>query len=190
MSHATNILRKEHDAILQMLDAALQAARRLERSQPVEPALLNDLLEFFQLFADKCHHGKEEELLFPLLEKKGMPRAGGPVGVMLHEHELGRSLIAEMKTAAEVYGVGDIAAGPRWALAARKYADLLGHHIHKENEVLFVMAERMLSAAEQQELAEAFEKLEEEKMGPGTHQRLHAQMEKLLAQLAPAATSR
>lgn len=190
MSHATNILRKEHDAILHMLDAALQSARQLERSQPVEPTLLNGLLEFFQLFADKCHHGKEEELLFPLLEKKGMPRAGGPVGVMLHEHELGRSLIAEMKAAAEVYSAGDIAGGPRWALAARKYADLLSHHIHKENEVLFVMAERMLSDAEQRELAEAFEKLEEEKMGAATHQRLHAQMEKLLAQLTPAATSR
>lgn len=186
MSHGTNILRREHEAILRMIDAALQAARRLERSQSIEPRILKGLVEFFQLFADKCHHGKEEELLFPLLEKKGMPRAGGPVGVMLHEHEVGRSLIAEMVAANDAYGSGDISAGPRWALAARKYADLLGHHIHKENEILFVMAERLLSEAEQHQLAEAFEELEVEKMGAGTHERLHARMEKLLAELAPA----
>jgi hemerythrin-like domain-containing protein len=185
MSQATNVLRKEHDAILRMLDAALQAARQLERSHHVEPTLLNGLLEFFQLFADKCHHGKEEELLFPLLENKGMPRGGGPLGVMLHEHEVGRSLIREMKAATEAYSSGDISAGPRWALAARKYADLLGHHIHKENEVLFVMAERLLSETEQRQLAEAFEELEVEKMGAGTHERLHAQMEELLLAFGP-----
>ena len=190
MSKATNVLQQEHDAIHRMLDAALQAARQLEQSQPVEPSVLKGLLELFQVFADKCHHGKEEELLFPLLEKKGMLAGGGPLGVMLHEHELARSLIAEMKAAAEAYGTGDSAAGPRWALAARKYADLLDHHIYKENEILFVMAERMLSQTEQHELAQAFDKLEVEKMGAGTHERLHAQMEKLLAELVPEATSR
>ena len=190
VSLATQVLRQEHEAILRMLDAALQAARQLERSQPVKPSVLKGVMEFFQLFADKCHHGKEEALLFPLLEKKGVPRAGGPVGVMLHEHELGRSLIAEMTAATEAYSSGDLAAGPRWALAARKYADVLGHHIYKENEVLFVMAESMLSETEQHELAAAFERLELEKMGAGTHQRLHAQMEKLLAELAPVAPSR
>ena len=186
MSEATNVLRQEHDAIRRMLDASLQAARQLERSQPVEPSVLKGLLEFFQLFADKCHHSKEEELLFPLLAKKGIPVAGGPLGVMLHEHELGRSFIAEMKAATEAYSSGDIAAGPRWALAARKYTDVLDHHIYKENEVLFAMAEGMLSQTEQHELAQAFDKLEKEKMGAGTHERLHAQMERLLAELAPA----
>src|SRR3972149_3104153 len=146
VSLATHVLRQEHEAILRMLDAALQAARQLERSQPVEPGVLKGVVEFFQLFADKCHHTKEEDLLFPLLEKKGLPRAGGPVGVMLHEHELGRSLV-------------------------------------------FVMAEGMLSETEQHELAAAFERLEVEKMGAGTHQRLRAKMEKLLAELVPVAPS-
>jgi hemerythrin-like domain-containing protein len=189
MNRATHVLRQEHEAILRMLEAALQAARQLERSQPVEPSVLKGVMEFFQQFADKCHHTKEEDLLFPLLEKKGLPRAGGPVGVMLHEHELGRSLVAEMAAATESYSSGDLAAGPRWALATRRYADLLGHHISKENDILFVMAERMLSETEQHELAAAFERLEVEKMGAGTHQQLHAKMERLLAELAPVSPS-
>ena len=179
MNNATATLRHEHEAILRMLDAAEAAASGLNRGTRVSPETLSGLLEFFKLFADKCHHGKEEDALFPLLVKKGMPAQEGPIAVMLHEHTLGRSLIREMSEAADAYP-RDAAAGRKWAEAASGYARLLRSHIEKENHVLFVMAERMLSDAEQLELAAVFEKIEVEKMGAGTHERLHALMEKIL----------
>ncbi len=180
---ATKVLRDEHEAILRMLEAAEEIARRLDRADRVAPDILNGLIEFFQLFADRCHHGKEEDVLFPLLEAKGLPRAGGPIGVMLDEHDQGRALIRQMVAAAKAYADGATGAGPAWATAARSYVALLGEHILKENNVLFPMAERLLSDAEQRELAEAFEKVEVEKMGAGTHQRLHAKMDRLLAEI-------
>jgi len=183
MTTATAILRTEHDAILRMLEATEEVARQLDRGQRIGPDTLSGLLEFFRLFADRCHHGKEEDLLFPLLEKKGLPRAGGPIGVMLHEHEQGRALVKQMAEAADAYAGGATEAGARWAEAARGYASLLRQHIDKENNVLFVMAENLLSPAEQGELATAFEKVEEEKMGSGTHERLHALMDKLTAEI-------
>jgi hemerythrin-like domain-containing protein len=186
MDTATEVLRKEHDAILRMLEATEEVARRLRNHERVEPQILDQLLEFFRLFADRCHHGKEEDLLFPLLEKKGMPRGGGPIGVMLMEHDQGRGLVGQMDIAGKEFATGDSAAGLRWATAAADYAELLREHIAKENEVLFVMAERMLTPVEQQELALAFEKSEAEKLGAGTHERLHAMMDKLLAGLQPA----
>jgi len=173
METATAVLRKEHEAIVKMLEVTEEVARRLEAGEHVAAETLAGLLEFFRLFADKCHHGKEEDLLFPQLEKKGMPRAGGPLAVMLAEHEQGRALIRQM-------------AGPAWAAAARAYASLLRAHIEKENHVLFVMAERMLTPSEQAELAEGFEKSEVEKMGAGTHERLHAMMAKLIKDILPA----
>ena len=185
MYAATQILRKEHDAILRMIDATEQTARKLDRGAAVPAEVLSNLQEFFQLFADRCHHGKEEDLLFPLLEKKGLPRIGGPVGVMLMEHEEGRALVRTMAEAAKAYANGSREAGTKWAGAARKYAELLRQHIMKENEVLFVMTERLLSDEEQNKLAAAFETLEQEKMGRGTHERLHAMMEKLLAEVLP-----
>lgn len=185
MTTATAILRKEHDAILRMLDATDEAARRLGSGQRVDPQTLAGLIEFFRLFADRCHHGKEEELLFPLLEKRGLPRAGGPIGVMLFEHDQGRSFVRQMVEAAEAYGGGASDAGHRWAEAARGYTTLLREHINKENNVLFMVAENLLSDAEQQELATAFEKVEVERMGVGTHERLHALMDKLVAELLP-----
>jgi hemerythrin-like domain-containing protein len=183
MATATRILRQEHEAILKMLDVTDNVAGRLERGEAVRQEVLPDLLEFFRLFADQCHHGKEEDLLFPLLEQKGIPRPGGPIGVMLHEHEEGRALIGEMRDAAEAMKSG--AAGARWAGAARDYVALLRAHIQKENDVLFVMAERLLSAGEQEQLAQAFEKLEVSKMGPGTHERLHAMIDKMVGEFLP-----
>jgi hemerythrin-like domain-containing protein len=180
---ATETLRKEHEAILRMLEAAERAADRLGKGDAVPPRILNGILEFLQLFADRCHHGKEEDLLFPLLETKGLPSQGGPIGVMLHEHTLGRALIREMAEAGKALESGDTSAAPLWARAASQYSDLLRAHIQKENNILFVMAERLLSDAEQEQLSEAFDTIEEEKMGPGTHERLHAKMSEILGEL-------
>jgi hemerythrin-like domain-containing protein len=184
MSEATAILRKEHDAILKMLEATEEAARRIAAGGTVKVESLEGLLEFFRLFADKCHHGKEEDLLFPLLESRGMPRFGGPTGVMLHEHEQGRALIQRMAEATEASKRGEKAEAA-WAEAARGYTELLRQHIHKENNILFVLAENMLSAEEQKQLAAEFDRVEIEKMGAGTHERLHASMDKLIAELGP-----
>ena len=63
-------------------------------------------MDFLSIFVDKCHHGKEEEFLFPALEAKGVKREGGPIGVMLHEHEQGRGLVAMLRNAVADYTSG------------------------------------------------------------------------------------
>lgn len=182
MSEATAILRKEHDAILKMLGATDEAIRHIDAGGTVRTETLEGLLEFFRLFADQCHHGKEEDILFPLLESRGMPRSGGPIGVMLHEHEQGRALVKQMIEATEACKQGEKAEG-RWADAARGYSQLLRQHIEKENNILFVMAENILTPEDQKKLAAEFDRSEIEKMGAGTHERLHALMDKLVAEL-------
>jgi hemerythrin-like domain-containing protein len=89
-----------------MLDATEEVARRIKSGATVTSETLSGLLEFFQIFADRCHHGKEEDCLFPLLERKGLPREGGPIGVMLHEHGQGRELIQKMRESAEAFAAG------------------------------------------------------------------------------------
>jgi len=186
MTSATAVLRKEHEAILRMLDATEELALQIDRGERVSSQTLTEVLEFFQLFADRCHHSKEEELLFPLLEQKGIPRGGGPIGVMLFEHNEGRLFIRQMEVSANACARGVHGGAAHWARAARCYVELLRAHIAKENNILFTMAERMLTDTEQQELAVGFERIEEEKMGTGTHQRLHAQMDRLLAEISPS----
>ncbi len=189
MTTATETLRKEHEAILRMLDAAEEVARQLEAGIAVAPSTLSGLLEFLRVFADRCHHGKEEDCLFPKLEQKGMPSHGGPIGIMLMEHDLGRGYIRDMAAASDAYLTGQPDAARNWAAAAHNYADLLRGHIGKENNILFVMAERILSDSDQAELSEAFENVEEMKLGKGTHERLHALMDSLTAEIFPKATA-
>jgi hemerythrin-like domain-containing protein len=183
---ATAILRREHEAILKMLDATEATAHKIDRGSTIAPATLDGLLEFLRLFADRCHHGKEEDLLFPKLGEKGFPPNAGPVAVMLYEHEQGRALIRKMVDAASACSAGNSGAARDWAAAAHSYVALLRAHIDKEDNVLFMMAERVLSEGEQEDLAEAFEKVELEKMGEGTHERLHDLMDRLLAEIFPA----
>jgi hemerythrin-like domain-containing protein len=181
MTGATKVLRDEHDAILRMLEVTEAVAGQLESGQAVPADTLGGLLEFFRLFADRLHHGKEEDLLFPLLEEKGVPREGGPVGVMLAEHEQGRALIRQMAEKSAAYAEGSAEAGAGWVGPARQYVELLRQHIDKENNILFVAAEKMLSADEQGELAKQFDKVQEEKLGADTHRRLRALVDTLSA---------
>ncbi|HTY62714.1 MAG TPA: hemerythrin domain-containing protein [Acidobacteriota bacterium] len=185
MTAATKVLRSEHEAILRMLDATEEVARRIMRGTAVAPETLSSLVEFFRVFADRCHHGKEEDCLFPLLEEKGLPHDGGPVAVMLHEHGQGRDLIKNMSEALETFSKGQKEASSRWADSALGYVSLLRAHIAKENDVLFMIADRLLSESDQAKLAEAFEDVETNKIGAGTHERLHGLMQKLIAEIFP-----
>jgi hemerythrin-like domain-containing protein len=181
MTTATDMLRNDHEFFLRTLETAEAVARQLDQGKPVDPATLAQFLEFFRLIIDRSHHGKEEDLLFPLLGSKGLPRNGGPVGVMLQEHDMGRALIRQMVEASDDFAAGKEGSGQRWAASARDYAALLRAHIQKENNILFVMAERILSDSEQAQLLALFQKIEGEKVDQPTRDRLYAAMEKLEA---------
>lgn len=179
MPNATLILRKEHDAILKMLDATEEAARRIEAGQTVAPETLEGLLEFFRLFADRCHHGKEEDLLFPLMEKRGIPAQGGPLAVMLDEHVQGRAFVRAFREAAKRYAAGDKSAAGEIVENVNGYVHLLLHHIMKEDQVLYVMADRALKESDDEELLRGFDRVEHELIGHGAHERYHHLAEEL-----------
>jgi len=168
MGKATQDLKKEHESILHVLNILdrMLADKSKEATQKIE--YFNEVVYFLKIFADKCHHGKEENYLFVKLVEKGIPKEGGPVGVMLQEHEMGRRYISQMAQALEAKNLPDFGA------AAINYRDLLRLHIEKENNALFAMADDLISEQEQDDLFEKFEKHEEEVIGHGVHEELHA----------------
>ena len=165
----TGRLREEHEVILRALALLERCGRALEAGEGVDREGLAWLRTFFGTFADRCHHGKEEQHLFPALERHGIPREGGPIGVMLHEHEEGRALVRAI-------GQGD---DRQAAEAIRAYVALLRAHIDKENGVLFPMAEHVLPETEQRGLLHAFEAVEQAVAGPAVHERLLAELARL-----------
>ncbi len=171
--YATQELRDEHEGILVMLSVIEVLGTDLQNNKPVNLDHLDQILNFLTTFADRCHHGKEEDLLFPALEKAGIPKEGGPIGVMLAEHTQGRVFIRSMIDALPKLRTGDIAARMAFAEAGLGYVHLLRDHIAKENTVLFVMAERLLPPEEHVKLAEGFERIERERIGEGVHEQFH-----------------
>jgi hemerythrin-like domain-containing protein len=104
---ATEVLKEEHKAIKVMLDVLEEICNRLEAGGMIEHKHLEQVLEFIRTFADKCHQGKEKDLLFPAMEEAGVPRKGGPIGVMLEEHEIGRDYVSKFAHGIEKYKKGN-----------------------------------------------------------------------------------
>ncbi len=167
----TEILRNEHRVIEQVLNCLEAMLRRGKSAGRLDGESAHEVIAFFRNFADHCHHGKEEDHLFPSLEAQGFPREGGPIGVMLHEHELGRAHLRGMDEHVEAAAAGDAAALAQFVSHAEGYLTVLREHIYKEDHVLFPLAERTLSEEEQQRLLAEFRRVEAEEMGPGTHER-------------------
>ena len=165
---ATEVLKQEHRVIEKVL-AAVEKLAGHPGPIPLEP--WEKAIDFIRNFADKCHHLKEEGLLFPMLEEQGIPREGGPVGMMLMEHEEGRGYVRAM-AAALAAAKGD-AEGAKKQLAenARAYLRLLKEHIAKEDQILFEMADAHIDPQGQRKLLEQFEEHEREEMGPGVHEK-------------------
>ena len=174
---ATQQLIDEHRAVklmLKILDHVLAKAE-------IDPQDVEQIIGFLKGFVDRCHHGKEKELLFSELVRHGMSESGGPIGQMLYEHQTGRSYIADMDKAVQSMKNGESTAAQRLIDAGRKYRDLLVSHIEKEDQVLFKMADNLLDETVQDRLYEEFETLEIERMGPGQHERYHELLKSLAA---------
>lgn len=89
-------LMHEHRVIEVVLTGLERMAQRAKESGQVNQGMAEKALETLRSFVDKCHHAKEERNLFQLMAERGVPREGGPLGVVLHEHEQGRHHIETM----------------------------------------------------------------------------------------------
>ncbi|HVM72515.1 MAG TPA: hemerythrin domain-containing protein [Anaerolineales bacterium] len=175
---ATEILMEEHEVILRVVTAMEKAAAAAPDGR-VRPAFFLDAADFIKGFADGCHHAKEEKVLFKEMADAGFPVEGGPIGMMLMEHEQGRQYTRQMRAAAEKWQAGDASAIPEVQESALGYARLLRAHINKENTILFVMADRFLPQEKQSAVADGFEHVEHAETGQGVHEKYLALAEKL-----------
>jgi len=173
-------LKTEHEAVRLTLKILNRIRLEIEETGRVaEPAHLEQLFDFFSVFVDKCHHGKEEDLLFPALEALGVSRQGGPIGVMLNEHQQGREHVVRMREALAHYMAGRAAEASTLAEHAEAYINLLNQHIDKENGVLFPIASRHLPSEKLAELKRGFDQIETDRIGSGKHEAFHRMLDKL-----------
>lgn len=126
-----------------MINALKIVSSLLKEGKSIPAPILKQAIDFSINFTNTCHHGKEEESLFPALERKGMPAQGGPIARMLYEHEMTKNLTSAIVTSAESYLLNS-ESNPL-VLDIDNYVDHVEMHLAKENQRLFVMADMILS---------------------------------------------
>ena len=172
-------LKSEHDQMLLMLDVLERMSEMLASGESVPLEHLRDVLKILQTFADKCHHGKEENYLYPAMVESGVPDKGGPLSIMLSEHGRGRRFVEEMKSLLDLCEKGDTVSLMLLATPFLQYSDLLQSHIWKENNLLFPMAEEEVPADKLSALEEQFERFENEQIGQGACEAFREMIEAL-----------
>jgi hemerythrin-like domain-containing protein len=177
------VLMNEHRLIEQVLGSLETFASEVEGGLAPERRLLRDYGAFFRDFADACHHGKEEDILFRRMVERGFPRETGPIAVMLHEHDVGRGHVSALRQ------LGD---GPLGGVETRvvlenagAFIPLLRAHILKEDRILYPMAVRLLTGPEMDEMETDFAAFESRLRADGSYDRLLGLADRLTAAFGP-----
>lgn len=157
---ATQTLEQEHRVIETVLDWLDDTTENMAAGRYVNPETVSLALEFFVEFADRCHHAKEEDLLFPLLEQRGVSPARGPTGCMRREHVTGRGLLEKAREALRRLEAKEPLAQEEFLHAAIHFSSLLRNHIQKEDHCVFPMADRLMTESDQTAMEAHFSRVD------------------------------
>lgn len=162
-------------------------AARLGAGGAFDATRIEGMLDFIRNLADRCHHLKEEDQLFARMAERGVPVACGPIAVMRHEHEVGRAHVRAI--AAALPGATEDTRASIDAVAANlaPWAELLTAHIHKEDNILYPMALKVLGTQDLSDLETGFARVEREAFGAGGLERHRAFVRDLLERPARSA---
>jgi len=156
MNSATNNLENDHIHILKLIDVM----EHITQLKEPEITHIESIVDIIRNYADGLHHAKEEDIFFPFLAEKGFSSTQGPVAVMLHEHVQGRNYVKGIADNIPLYRNGDKGALNEIKTNMKGYIDLLRNHISKENNILFRMADNVISDSDNRKLIAQFDEAE------------------------------
>ena len=129
----------EHRLIEKMIAVIRKEVDRAESEGDIDPAFIDTAVDFIRTYADKCHHGKEEDILFRDLNKKDLPRELKTiVSELIEEHKMGRKVVSELVEAKLRYLRGDKKALPAILDSLRYMTVFYPKHIEKEDRRFFI----------------------------------------------------
>ncbi len=154
----TDILRQDHKIVLEKLDIMAEAIKNLDKvaTLPILRALVSFLTSEVVV-----HFAKEEEALFPEIEKF-IPREGGPTGMMLIEHEDLNNAKANFVKGVEEFSQDTTSEGAKKLIAenGEHFISLLREHIYKEDNILFMMADMHMDESQAEAVSKLFSEID------------------------------
>lgn len=145
--YSVALMVEEHRNILKLLNVVENACINILDGAQIIDEDFRNIINFVRGYADKHHHGKEEEILFlKMTENLGQIGAKLIKNGMLVEHDLGRLHIAELENGLNEYKKNcSVKAKLKILTEAMGYVNLLRRHIDKEDKVIYTYAENNLS---------------------------------------------
>lgn len=157
--NAFDAMNQEHKHIIRMLKVIDHTAEHILTERPVPIDIVNDELSFIREFADKCHHGKEEGVIFPAIETKLNADQKETMNMLLKDHINGRNYVKTARDNLDRASSGDTEAAGKIAENLKAYTSLLKDHIKRESVFLHDI-KPLLSETESVEVDLKCEKIE------------------------------
>jgi len=165
MDKATQMLYDEHSIIVKAIDTAKQLKSLVGKDDLHYEKTVHDLILFFRNYADRYHHYKEEQILFPEMAKRNELLGDGVLKEMFENHEDFRNMIKNIEHHLDIK---DYQAAQK---QLEEYAEALLDHIAVENDEVFQMAETLFTEDELEKIYFRFEDSDRE-TGSNEKQRL------------------
>jgi len=168
----------EHELIERAMAVLKQALENMTASIK-NPVAMERAIDFLLQFGDKIHNTKEEQYLFPLMQERGVPVDGGPIGVMLMEHDAERTLLAAMLQQLPGLAAASEQEIGQFKSKGMEYLAVRAEHIWKENDVLYPMGRRLMQEEDNGRLLDAFDALNTLNYGGGAFGRFTVMVEEV-----------
>jgi hemerythrin-like domain-containing protein len=162
MNSAIAVLTHEHKMIMKVVKALGIMSNELVHGSPIAIEQLRQIVQFMREFADKCHHAKEEDILFPELAKHGVPETGCPLAALRLEHLHARELVTQLSKRTDAYHRREPGAANALMAVIGDIGTLYSSHIWKEENMVFPLVDRLFPPADIERLAQRFEQAEKE----------------------------
>lgn len=181
-----NVLREEHGETMKML-LVLQGFSKifLDLEEGEAKKDLQELIEFFEIYVDACHHGKEEQLLFPALSHVQSAEIDSLISSLLHDHFQARVFMEQIKSRAGTFYPGSRADLKAFNEGAERYVELIRKHIRKENSALLPLIDESLSETDRLQLAKQFHELNKANLGSSRLEAFRANVRDLSQKYSP-----
>ncbi|NPV89406.1 MAG: cation-binding protein [Firmicutes bacterium] len=147
----------EHRLIERMIKQFQKELDTIRDSKPANLDFVDQAVDFIRTYADRCHHGKEEDILFRDMERKPLTDELRKIrDELVEEHKWARAMTGKLVTAKAKYLEGDIAALGELIKTGEELIGFYPVHIIKEDKHFFLPVMKYFSREEQDKMLEEF----------------------------------